>query len=35
MQNKFFDFDTFDVEEYEHYEVGWILCLHFLYATWL
>ena len=21
MQNKFFDFDTFDVEEYEHYEV--------------
>lgn len=21
MQNQFFDFETFDVEEYEHYEV--------------
>ena len=29
LQNNFFDFDTFDVEEYENYEVGDIVKCHF------
>lgn len=24
LQNGFFNFDTFDVDEYEHYEVGFV-----------